>query len=160
MNFHCLINDEGQMEELGKSLGALLRGGELLYLKGELGAGKTTLVRGIARGMGYQGRVTSPTFTLMNIYATVPPVYHFDFYRLGGQDLADLGLEDYLGREGICIIEWPEMAGNQLPKEALQVDIELINDDYERERRVVFMPRGERYLGLMEELEKLVHFSD
>ena len=86
------IPSEADMIRLGMSLAAFLKGDEIIYLQGELGAGKTTLVRGLLRGLGFEGRVTSPTFNLMNVYSSQPPVYHFDFYRLAGGDL-DLALK-------------------------------------------------------------------
>lgn len=147
----CVPNEEAMMA-LGENLARFLKGGEIICLKGELGAGKTTLVRGILRGLGYPGRVTSPTFTLMNIYASQPTVYHFDFYRLEGQDLTDLGLEDYLGRHGITLIEWPEIGKNELPEDALIVTINLVDGDYERERMVGLEAYGDRYKVIVEEL--------
>lgn len=161
---HVSAFNEEEMEGLGESLARVLESQDLVYLMGELGAGKTTLVRGIARGLGYTGRVTSPTFTLMNIYPGAMPIYHFDFYRLEGQELMDLGLEDYLEQEGIALIEWPQAglvdggAGRQndwLPAEAFYIQIELTDDDYERERQVTFSARGDRYKDKLEELRKL-----
>ena len=157
------IYNETEMEGLGESLARVLESRDLVYLMGELGAGKTTLVRGIARGLGYAGRVTSPTFTLMNIYPGAMPIYHFDFYRLEGQELMDLGLEDYLEQEGITLIEWPQAGfahgeGSQqdrLPAEAFYIQIELTDDDYDRERQVTFRVRGDHYKDKLEELQRL-----
>lgn len=147
-----VVNTELEMEHLGKTLALRLENRDTVYLTGTLGAGKTTLVRGVARGLGYTGRVTSPTFTLMNIYQTVPPIYHFDFYRLDSVNMDDLGLEDYLEKDGIALIEWPQAGWNILPREALLVNIELINDDYDQGRLVSLEGRGERYRKLVEEL--------
>jgi tRNA threonylcarbamoyladenosine biosynthesis protein TsaE len=141
------------MISLGRLLARVLEKNDVVYLTGELGAGKTTLVRGIARGLGYTGRVTSPTFTLMNIYAADIDIFHFDFYRLQGNDLADLGLEEYLEKEGLSLIEWPQVADNLLPSEALLVNIELVEEDYERERLVTVTARGQRYQAKVEELK-------
>lgn len=157
------IANEEEMESLGEKVAAVLEGGDLVYLMGELGAGKTTLVRGIARGLGYRGRVNSPTFTLMNIYQSSPVIYHFDFYRLEGRELTDLGLEDYLEQEGLALIEWPQAGfsmqdqpGNSdtLPREAIYINIELTDDDYDRERQVSISVQGDRYQGKLEELRK------
>lgn len=152
-----VVYSEEDMIRLGVSLAKVLKGGEVIYLQGELGAGKTTLVRGIMRGLGYQGRVTSPTFTLMNVYTAQVPVYHFDFYRLESGDLADLGLEDYLEREGITIIEWPEIGLPELPPEALMITIDLVDGDYERERKVSIQAYGSSYNRLLEEWTNHVH---
>jgi len=157
-----IYNDQ-EMEQLGEKIADVLNSRDLVYLIGELGAGKTTLVRGITRGLGYQGRVTSPTFTLMNIYPAELPIYHFDFYRLEGNELSDLGLEEYLEQDGIALIEWPqsglaspERTGSHgiLPDEALLIKIELTEDDYDRERLVTIFARGERYQHKLEELQK------
>ena len=140
------------MISLGKLLARVLAKNDVVYLTGELGAGKTTLVRGIARGLGYNGHVTSPTFTLMNIYDADIDIFHFDFYRLQGNDLADLGLEEYLEKDGLSLIEWPQVADNQLPSEALLINIALVEEDYERERLVTISAKGQRYQAKVEEL--------
>ena len=152
----CIPHEEN-MIRLGMSLAKLLKGDEIIYLRGELGAGKTTLVRGILKGLGFKGRVTSPTFTLMNIYDSQPPVYHFDFYRLEGADLTDLGLEAYLCIKGITIIEWPEIGASDLPQDALVINIELADGDYDRERIVHISASGPDHSKLLEELTTHVH---
>lgn len=150
------VDSELEMEGLGAMMAPYLELGDLIYLAGELGAGKTTLTRGIARGLGYQGRVTSPTFTLMNVYNAGITVFHFDFYRLNEGGILDLGLEDYLGREGICIFEWPEVGQKLLPGDALWIDIILINDDYEQPRQVVIRGSGHRAQLIIERLNAIV----
>ncbi|MEN6391283.1 MAG: tRNA (adenosine(37)-N6)-threonylcarbamoyltransferase complex ATPase subunit type 1 TsaE [Syntrophomonas sp.] len=151
------IDTEMDMEALGGMIAGYLKPGDLVYLAGELGAGKTTLTRGIVRGLGYQGRVNSPTFTLMNVYQAGLTIYHFDFYRLDEGGLLDLGLEDYLGRDGICIIEWPEVGTNLLPDDALWIDIILEDDDYEGPRQVVVRGTGRRAQLIIERLKTLVN---
>lgn len=150
-----IISDEDKMQELGKKIAQVLTDKDLVYLIGELGAGKTTLVRGIARGKGYEGLVTSPTFTLMNMYQGDIRINHFDFYRLTSEDIYDLGLEDYLERNGLSLIEWPEAGQSYLPQDALLINIQLIDDDYNRERKVVISASGSYYLKKIEELQKL-----
>lgn len=151
------VNSEEDMISLGKLLARVLENNDVVYLTGELGTGKTTLVRGIARGLGYMGRVTSPTFTLMNIYPADIKICHFDFYRLEGNELDDLGLDDYLERDGLSLIEWPQVAENLLPLEALLVKIELVEEDYERERLVAISGRGQHYQAKVEELKAYVN---
>lgn len=151
------IYNEEEMMELGKSLASVLTADDVVYLIGHLGVGKTTLVRGIARALGFTGRVTSPTFTLMNIYESIPPIYHFDFYRLEGGDIEDLGLEDYLERQGISLIEWPQLERSELPREALLIEIQLSEDDYDRERLVLISAQGERYQEKIEGLMTVVY---
>ncbi|MFA7078280.1 MAG: tRNA (adenosine(37)-N6)-threonylcarbamoyltransferase complex ATPase subunit type 1 TsaE [Syntrophomonas sp.] len=154
------IYSEEEMHQLGNHLASVLDEDDVVYLRGELGAGKTVLARGVARGLGYEGPVTSPTFTLMNIYPSTPVIYHFDFYRLESRDLTDLGLEDYLEQGGISLIEWPQVGKDLLPREALWVEIELTDDDYERERKVHILAQGCKYQEKLERLRQIVDFSD
>ncbi len=131
------VPDHSSMENLGSFLASFFHSGDFVYLIGDLGAGKTTLVRGIARGLGYSGRVTSPTFTLMNQYATHPPIVHLDFYRLESPDsVEDLGLEDYCNRDAVTLIEWPQIALEALPNPLMKVEIDLIDGDYTCGREV------------------------
>lgn len=152
-----IIPTEEEMLKLGQNLATVLTAGDIVYLLGNLGAGKTTLARGIARGLGFKGRVTSPTFTLMNIYNGTPPIYHFDFYRLQGGEVEDLGLEDYLEREGISLIEWPPLKEADLPQEALLVEIKLKDDDYDKERLVHIWGQGDKYQSKIEGLMQVVY---
>ncbi|MGI6434538.1 MAG: tRNA (adenosine(37)-N6)-threonylcarbamoyltransferase complex ATPase subunit type 1 TsaE [Syntrophomonadaceae bacterium] len=152
-----IVKNEDDMLRLGNAIAQVLASGDVVYLRGVLGAGKTTLVRGVARGKGYRQRVTSPSFTLMNIYPAAVPLYHFDFYRLEPADLSDLGLEDYLERDGICLIEWPEIGLLSLPGQALYIDIDLVDNDYDRERLVSISGDGESCCRKIKELERLVH---
>ena len=96
-------------EALGRQLARKLRPNTVVACHGGLGMGKTALTRGIAQGLGYTGRVTSPTFTIVNEYLGKTPVFHFDMYRLDDSDaLFDIGWEDYLDRGGVCVVEWSE----------------------------------------------------
>lgn len=155
-----IVRDEDEMLELGQALASVLGPGDIVYLRGILGAGKTVLVRGVARGRGYDGPVTSPTFTLMNIYPAQPPIYHFDFYRLETPDLDDLGLEEYLEGGGISLLEWPQVGDAVLPREALGVDINLSGDDYDLPRRVSFSAQGDKYRQKLERLKAIVDTCD
>jgi tRNA threonylcarbamoyladenosine biosynthesis protein TsaE len=109
---------------MGGDLARVLDSGLVVYLRGDLGAGKTTLARGILRGLGFEGRVKSPTFALVEAYKfSSLYLYHFDFYRFDRpQDLADAGFREYFGERALCLIEWPEKAAG-LP--AADVDIRL-----------------------------------
>ena len=102
---------------LGAAWAARCRGGEIFALHGPLGAGKTQLTKGIARGLGYRGEVTSPTFSLLHEYLGGRlPLYHLDLYRIAGPSEAHrFGIEDYLESGGICVIEWPERIEGLLP---------------------------------------------
>ncbi len=106
-----LTKNEKETERLGEEFARRLRGGDIVAMCGEMGAGKTAFVRGIARGMGSCERVTSPTYTIVNEYFTSPPLFHFDLYRLSSADeLYEIGFDDYIARGGICVIEWFENA--------------------------------------------------
>jgi tRNA threonylcarbamoyladenosine biosynthesis protein TsaE len=124
------IATEAQMEALGSKLAITLPSWRTIHLRGPLGAGKTTLVRGILRGLGHLGAVKSPTFTLVEPYSLNGlTLYHFDLYRLKDpEELEFLGIRDYLKGKGVCIIEWPEHGGNVLPDPDLDVMIEPIHD--------------------------------
>jgi tRNA threonylcarbamoyladenosine biosynthesis protein TsaE len=124
------LEGEGAQEGLGRRLAQLLAGdwpgGWVLYLHGDLGTGKTTLVRGILRGLGHEGAVRSPTYTLIEPYALGGrQVYHLDLYRLGdAEELEYLGLRDLLGADQLLLVEWPERAAGALP--AADLDIRIV----------------------------------
>ena len=105
-------NSEAETEELGNRLAQVLVPGSVVAFTGDLGAGKTAFVRGLARGLGITQRVTSPTYTIANEYEGGRlPLFHFDLYRLSGEDeLYEIGWEDYLARGGVCALEWSERA--------------------------------------------------
>ena len=111
---------------LGRALAPLLRPGMVIHLRGDLGAGKTTLARGILRGLGYQGRVKSPTFTLLEPYKfSKLYLYHFDFYRfLDPQELEETGFREYFNAESVCLVEWPEKAPD-LPVADLEIEMRV-----------------------------------
>lgn len=114
----------GRNRSAGRSSGrrSLPRRGGGVYRR--LGMGKTAFTRGLARGLGCTGRVTSPTFTIVNEYEGRLPLFHFDMYRLLDEDaLFDIGWEDYLDRGGICAVEWSEQVSGALPPDAVRVDI-------------------------------------
>ena len=113
-----------ETEAIGEALGRTLSPGSVLAYRGDLGMGKTAFTRGLARGLGCTGRVTSPTFTIVNEYEGPIPLFHFDMYRLEDADaLFDIGWEDYLGRGGVCAVEWSEIVSDALEDGVLRVDI-------------------------------------
>ena len=119
-----LTHNEQETEALGEALARRLRAGDTVAFRGDLGAGKTAFTRGLARGLGCKGRVTSPTFTIVNEYEGDLPLFHFDMYRLGGEDeLFDIGWEDYLARGGVCAVEWSERVSAALPPDTVTVAI-------------------------------------
>ena len=108
-----------------EAIGALLAPGSVVAYVGGLGIGKTAFTRGLAAGLGYRGRVTSPTFTIVNEYEGGRlPLFHFDMYRLNSaDDLFDIGWEDYLARGGVCAVEWSENVADALPEDTVWVRI-------------------------------------
>lgn len=120
------VADGDAMEQLGQELAAGLEPGSLVYLHGPLGAGKTTLARGILRGLGYAGSVKSPTYTLVESYRLPGggELHHFDLYRLGDpEELELIGIRDYLDGEARCLVEWPERGAGVLDEPDLQIAI-------------------------------------
>lgn len=115
--------------ELGKKIGASLKPNDIIALSGQLGAGKTTLIQGIAEGLGVKDYVTSPTFIIINEYLGRLPLYHIDLYRLDEiQDIEDLGIEEYFAKGGVCVIEWAERLGELLPNQATKINIAVISE--------------------------------
>ena len=126
-----------ETEALGERLGARLCPGDVVACRGDLGAGTTAFTRGLARGLGCTGRVTSPTFTIVNEHQGRVPLFHFDWYRLGGEEeLFDIGWEEYLDRGGVCAVEWSERAAGALPEGAVTVTLERCQG-HEDWRRIV-----------------------
>ena len=118
-----------ETEELGRKLAEKLPGGSVVAMYGDLGAGKTAFVRGMARGMGLSCRVSSPTFTIVNEYLGERELIHFDMYRLSSADeLFDIGWEDYLSRGAVCAVEWSENVQDAFFGDEIVVRIEKLND--------------------------------
>jgi len=142
-----LTRSEEETRSLGERLGRLLRKGDVVLLSGDLGTGKTCFTQGIARGLGIESPVNSPSFVLMNEYQGRERLFHVDLYRIEDvEELDELGLWDY-AEQGVLVVEWPERGADILPGEGLV--IELRYGDRERERRFHFVPRGERGRALV-----------
>ena len=118
-----------ETEEMGQKLAEKLPGGSVVAMYGDLGAGKTAFVRGMAKGMGLSCRVSSPTFTIVNEYLGERELIHFDMYRLSSADeLFDIGWEDYLSRGAVCAVEWSENMQDAFFGDEVVVRIEKLND--------------------------------
>ncbi|ACA60507.1 tRNA (adenosine(37)-N6)-threonylcarbamoyltransferase complex ATPase subunit type 1 TsaE [Candidatus Desulforudis audaxviator] len=138
--------------QVGEELGRLLEPGDLICIYGPLGAGKTALAQGVARGLGVTEAVVSPTFILIREYRGRVPFYHFDAYRLHGPaDLNLLGAEEYLAGDGVVLVEWADRVDPALPAERLDI---VLDYGGENKRRLSFVPRGARYRALVEELKR------
>ncbi|MDO8682749.1 MAG: tRNA (adenosine(37)-N6)-threonylcarbamoyltransferase complex ATPase subunit type 1 TsaE [Armatimonadota bacterium] len=144
--------DQADTISLGERLGAMLQPGDVVALTGELGAGKTTLTKGIARGAGIEAEVFSPTFTLIHEHPGKLPFYHIDLYRIESEDLLpDLGLDEYLYGQGITVIEWSERMGSLLPDTALQIRLAVAD---ETERDIELTASYHRWDEVIQELAK------
>lgn len=140
---------EEEMIAFGERMGELLFPHSIITLEGDLGAGKTTFTKGIGKGLGIQRVINSPTFTIVKIYQGRLCLYHFDAYRLEGQN-EELGFEEMFEDEGVCVIEWPHFIENILPKERLEITITK-NDD--QTRCFSFKAIGQQYEDLMKEMK-------
>ena len=129
-------------QALGKRLSAGLRPGDVILLSGRMGAGKSEFARGVARGLGIVSAVPSPSFTILNAYDVGRlPLYHFDWYRIGDEsELTDMGLDEYIGGDGVCLIEWHERAEDLLPETALEV---LLSPQEDGSRIITLIPHGD-----------------
>ncbi|MEI8165912.1 MAG: tRNA (adenosine(37)-N6)-threonylcarbamoyltransferase complex ATPase subunit type 1 TsaE [Chloroflexales bacterium] len=147
-----ISHSPAQTERIGQRLGEQLRQGDLLLLVGTFGVGKTQLVKGVARGLGAEALVTSPSFVLVNEYRAGAaqhrmPIYHVDLYRIGeAAELTTFGLEELWASDGVCLIEWPERAQALLPADHLAIHIQHLS---ETKRRLRFAPAGAHYISLV-----------
>lgn len=139
---------EQEMIDFGEQLAHHMFPGFVLTLQGDLGAGKTTFTKGIGKGLGIKRIINSPTFTIVKVYHGNMPLYHFDVYRLEGQD-EELGFEEMFEGEGVCVIEWPAFIEKMLPKERLEIVISK-NDD--ESRTFDFKACGDKYENLIKEM--------
>lgn len=150
-----ISHSEAQTWRLGARLGELLQAGDVICLAGELGAGKTCLTQGIGQGLGIEGSITSPSFTLINEYRQEQvrlPLYHIDLYRIGeAEETLTLGLEEYFYGEGVCVVEWADRAPEALPAEHLWIELRHIA---ETKRGLVMKAVGQRYEELLWEFRR------
>ena len=145
------LENEEKTREIGSKLGELLTPKSVICLIGDLGAGKTTMTQSLARALGVDDYITSPTFTIVNEYEGKMPLYHFDVYRIGSsEEMYDIGFDEYIDGEGVCIIEWANLIEDILPDEYLY--IELKYKDMSRE--MILNPIGKKYEKIVEELTK------
>jgi tRNA threonylcarbamoyladenosine biosynthesis protein TsaE len=144
---------------LGKKLGKLLQKGDIIAFMGDLGAGKTCFVQGIASGLDSKSHTSSPSFSIIKEYHAKIPIYHFDLYRLNSQEeIEKLGYEEYFYGNGITLIEWAYRIKDYLPGELLLIHIKL-TEKYSK-RIITFQPTGKRYIDLMEDFKKLENLGD
>lgn len=149
-----ILRNKKDTEEFGIKLGKILKGGDIISLTGDLGAGKTTLTQSIGKGLGIKDYITSPTFTLINQYKGRVDVYHFDVYRLDDVDsLYDLGFEEYFySDDGVTIVEWGNKIRDFLPSYTINIHIE--KGEALEERYITIYGQGERFDQIVKELNK------
>jgi tRNA threonylcarbamoyladenosine biosynthesis protein TsaE len=153
-SFDFLSRAPEQTRRVGFRLGAMLKPGDVLALHGDLGAGKTTFVQGIAQGWGSVDEVSSPTFVLVNVYRRPDGalIHHMDAYRIqSALEAEDLDLDEMM-RSGALLVEWAERIQSALPVEHLEVQLAYVNDE---QRSLAFYPHGKRYEALAGELKHL-----
>ena len=139
-----------ETQQVGMQLGKLSQPGDVFLLVGGLGAGKTCLTQGIAWGLGIEGYAASPSFVLINQYRGRLPLYHIDLYRLDSiEEVTELGLDDYLYGNGVCVVEWAEKAWAVLPNENLTVEMSFFSDT---SRSITLKPNGKRYVEMISQL--------
>ncbi len=145
-----VTHSKEETRSLGKVLSSFLEPGHVVLLEGDLGAGKTTFVGGVAEGLNVKEDVISPTFNIMKCYfhGTLP-LYHIDAYRLEGQNI-EIGLDEYIEGDGACFIEWPQFIAPLIPDEKLEII--LINKG-ENERSITFKSDTSRFIDIIERLE-------
>lgn len=136
-----ISKDRKTTENIGRALAGCLQSGDVLLLDGPMGGGKSELARGIARGLGITGTVPSPSFTILNCYREGRvPLYHFDWYRIGDEsELYDIGAEEFIGTDGICLIEWFENGPSLVPPCTLRV---VIRPGEDESREITLAPEG------------------
>ena len=134
MEKRFILKNEEDTAALGASIAEGLKPGAVIALTGDLGAGKTTLTKAVARALGVTETLTSPTFTIVQEYESGRmPVYHFDVYRVHGEDdLFELGFDDYLHGKGVCLIEWADLIEDLLPEDAMRIRLEYGAHEDER----------------------------
>lgn len=150
-------------EAFAARVGQLLLPGDFVSLHGELGAGKTRFAGGIARGLGVDPAifVTSPTYTLLNIYQGRMPLYHFDLYRLSGDDdVVALGFSEYFSANGVCLVEWSERLNDEIPQGRLEVSLSYIDESSRSIELISTMPGHTRLIELLSTDVKKINCSD
>lgn len=133
---------------LGEKIGSLLKKSDVILLTGDLSAGKTTITKGIGKSLGVKKIINSPTFTIVKEYSGNIPLYHLDLYRLNGLN-NDFDLEEYIGGDGVCVIEWPFQIEEILPKEYLEINLERIDAT---SRTITIKGNGSRYEQIVNQL--------
>jgi tRNA threonylcarbamoyladenosine biosynthesis protein TsaE len=142
-----IINNVEDTLKLGKQLGTKVNPGDIICINGDLGAGKTHFTKGIAKGLGIEDHITSPTFTIVNEYEGGRlKLYHFDVYRVNDPDeIYAIGFDEYIFAKGVSVIEWSDYISELIPEDFLSVHISKLQEQGENFRKIVLIPHGNRY---------------
>src|SRR4051794_6798276 len=146
--FELITKDSVETSHFAARLAELLQPGDVIALEGDLGAGKTTFTKGLAKGLEIKKTVNSPTFTIIKEYHGRLPLYHMDVYRVA-DSYEDLGFDEYFEGDGVTVVEWAHLIEEQLPKEHLSI---FLYHEGEDQRKFVLVPKGERYQELCKEI--------
>ena len=151
MEYEVITERKEETKELGQRLAPLFERGDVVLLKGDLGAGKTTFTGGVAEGLSIDEKVISPTFNIMKCYFKGRiPLYHIDAYRLENQNI-EIGLDEYIEGDGVCLIEWPMYIEKLIPDDYLEITINNLGGD---KRRLAFKAHGDRFDALIAKLKE------
>lgn len=154
MSFSIFTHSKEETQQVASHLATLLHEGQVILLEGDLGAGKTTFVGGVGKALGIAETIASPTFNILKCYFEAkPPMYHIDAYRLEGQNI-ELGLEEFIEGDGVCLIEWPQYIAPLLPKDHLKISFYHVEGD---KRKLVFEGMGKEYRSIVEKMEEMIN---
>jgi tRNA threonylcarbamoyladenosine biosynthesis protein TsaE len=152
-HLEIISHSSDETQKIGVRIGGVAQPGDIFLLVGQLGAGKTCLTQGIAWGLGIKEYAASPSFVIIRELYGRLPLYHIDFYRLEHlEEIAELGLDDYLYGKGVSVVEWADKGLNLLPEAHLLIEISYLSDT---ERSLKLKPKGKRYLKIVAELKQL-----
>ncbi|MFC0026918.1 tRNA (adenosine(37)-N6)-threonylcarbamoyltransferase complex ATPase subunit type 1 TsaE [Neobacillus cucumis] len=146
--YELTTSNNGETSQFAEKLAEHLQPGDVIALEGDLGAGKTTFTKGLAKGLGVKKTVSSPTFTIIKEYKGKLPLYHMDVYRVLDA-YEDLGFDEYFEGEGVTVVEWAHLIKEQLPEELLTIYLYHQGQD---QRKMVLVPKGQRYEQLCKEI--------
>lgn len=146
-----ISHSEKETKKLAEQIALFLKAGDVITLAGDLGAGKTTFTKGIAKGLGIKRAVTSPTFTIVKQYEGMLPLYHIDAYRLADSD-EDIGFDEYFYGDGVTVVEWATFIEAYLPKEYLEITIEYVD---QQTRRVSLQSNSAHFIEIMNQLDNV-----
>lgn len=147
--YEIVTRSEKETMSIAETIANLLQRGDVLTLEGNLGTGKTTFTKGLAKGLQIKRAVTSPTFTIVKEYTGTLPLYHMDAYRLENSD-EDIGFDEYFYGNGICVVEWAQFIEEYLPENRLQITLTFLNQD---DRKITFQATTEHFSNVINKLK-------